>query len=81
MRVTVTIDRRPEIADPEGTTVERALHDLGFTDATSVRMDRVIHLDVDGDDPEDVKARVVEMCRQLLANPVLEDFEIEVQGD
>jgi phosphoribosylformylglycinamidine synthase PurS subunit len=81
MRVTVTIDRRPEIADPEGTTVERALHDLGFTDATSVRMDRVIHLDVDGDDPEDVKARVVEMCRQLLANPVLEDFEIEVQGE
>lgn len=78
MRVTVTIDRRPEIADPEGTTVKRALHDLGFTDANAVRMDRVIHLDVDGDDPEDVKARVEEMCRQLLANPVLEDFEVEV---
>jgi phosphoribosylformylglycinamidine synthase subunit PurS len=78
MRVTVTIDRRPEIADPEGTTVRRALQDLGFTEATSVRMDRVIHLDVDGDDPDLVKGRVEEMCRQLLANPVLEDFSIEV---
>ncbi|HZD24142.1 MAG TPA: phosphoribosylformylglycinamidine synthase subunit PurS [Acidimicrobiia bacterium] len=78
MKVTVTIDRRPEIADPEGTTVKRALHDLGFTETTSVRMDRVIHLDVEGTDPGVVRARVVEMCRQLLANPVLEDFEVEV---
>jgi phosphoribosylformylglycinamidine synthase len=78
MRVTVTIDRRPEIADPEGTTVKRALHDLGFTETASVRMDRVIHLDVEGDDPDLVKGRVEEMCRQLLANPVLEDFSIEV---
>lgn len=78
MRVTVTIDRRPEIADPEGTTVERALHDLGFIEAKAVRMDRVIHMEVDGDDPAKVRARVEEMCRQLLANPVLEDFSVEV---
>ena len=81
MRVTVTIDRRPEIADPEGTTVERALHELGFTDAKSVRMDRVIHIDVEGDDPAAVQDRVTEMCRQLLANPVLEDFSVEVDVD
>ena len=80
MRVTVTIDRRPEIADPEGTTVRRALHDLGFTEAKEVRMDRVIHMDVSGNDPTEVKARVEEMCRQLLANPVLEDFSVEVVG-
>lgn len=79
MRVTVTIDRRPEIADPEGTTVKRALHDLGFTETEDVRMDRVIHLEVNGDDPETVRRRVEEMCRQLLANPVLEDFSVEVQ--
>lgn len=78
MKVTVTIDRRPEIADPEGTTVKRALHELGFNEVASVRMDRVIHLDVEGDDPGEVQARVEEMCRQLLANPVLEDFAVEV---
>lgn len=79
MKVTVTIDRRPEIADPEGTTVERALHELGFTDAKSVRIDRVIHMDVNGDDPDEVKSQVESMCRQLLANPVLEDFTVEVE--
>lgn len=80
MRVTVTIDRRPEIADPEGATVQRALHDLGFTEAKTVRMDRVIHMEVDGDDPAEVKTRVEDMCRQLLANPVLEDFSVEVEA-
>ncbi len=80
MKVTVTINRRPEIADPEGTTVERALHDLGYTETSAVRMDRVIHLEVEGDDLSRVRKRVEEMCKQVLANPVLEDFEIEVQG-
>lgn len=80
MRVTITIDRRPEIADPEGTTVRRALHDLGFSEVSEVRMDRVIHLDVEGDDPVEVRERVEDMCRQLLANPVLEDFTVEVEA-
>ena len=78
MKVTITVDRRPEIADPEGTTVKRALHDLGFTEIDSVRMDRVIHLEVDGDDVEEVETRVEEMCKQLLANPVLEDFKVQI---
>ena len=80
MKVTVTINRRPEIADPEGTTVERALHDLGYTETSAVRMDRVIHLEVEGDDLSLVTSRVEEMCKQVLANPVLEDFEIQVQS-
>jgi len=80
LKVTITIDRRPEIADPEGSTVKRALHDLGFTEIESVRMDRVIHLDVEDDDPEKVEARVEDMCKQLLANPVLEDFEVRVDA-
>ena len=53
MKVTVTINRRHEIADPEGTTVKRALHDLVYTEVAEVRMDRIIHMDVAGDDPSD----------------------------
>ena len=75
----MTIDRRDEIADPEGETVKRALHDLGFSETSDVRLDRVIHLEVDGDDADEVQSRVEEMCRQLLANPVLEDFEVMVE--
>jgi phosphoribosylformylglycinamidine synthase len=78
MKVTVEITRRPEIADPQGTTIQRALHDLGHNEVMSVRVDRVIHLEVEGDDPAGVRAKVEEMCRQVLANPVLEDFSLEV---
>jgi phosphoribosylformylglycinamidine synthase len=78
VKVAVTINRRPEIADPEGTTVQRALHDMGYGEVEQVRMDRVIHLEVRGDDPDVVRARVEEMCRRILANPVLEDFEVEL---
>jgi phosphoribosylformylglycinamidine synthase subunit PurS len=80
MRVTVTILRRPEIADPEGTTVRRALHDLNFTEVADVRMNRVITLEVEGDDLDVVRGRVDDMCRRLLANPVMEDYHIEVEG-
>jgi phosphoribosylformylglycinamidine synthase len=80
MKVTVEITRRPEIADPQGTTIQRALTDLGHNDVVSVRVDRVIHLDVTGDDPETIRSMVEDMCRQVLANPVLEDFTVEVGG-
>jgi phosphoribosylformylglycinamidine synthase len=78
MKVTVEITRRPEIADPQGTTIQRALSDLGHNDVMAVRVDRIIHLEVAGDDAEAVRHSVEEMCRQLLANPVLEDFTVEV---
>ena len=77
--VTVTIRRRPDIADPHGATVARALGDLGHAGVSSVRIDRTIYLEVEGTDPADVKARVADMCEQLLANPVLEDYEITVE--
>jgi phosphoribosylformylglycinamidine synthase len=80
MKVTVEITRRPEIADPQGTTIQRALGDLGHTNVASVRVDRVIHLDVGGEDRDQVRAQVEDMCRQVLANPVLEDFTVEVPG-
>jgi phosphoribosylformylglycinamidine synthase len=80
MKVTVEITRRPEIADPQGTTIQRALHDLGHNEVMSVRVDRVIHLEVEGEDRQKIVAKVEEMCRQVLANPVLEDFTVEVSG-
>lgn len=79
MKVTVAVTRRPEIADPQGATAARALHDLGYDEVEAVRIDRTIHLEVDGDDPSAVGARVEEMCRRLLANPVIEDFEVSVE--
>lgn len=79
MKVTVNVVRRPEIADPQGSTVKRALHDLGYRHVDSVRVDRTIHLEVSGEDPEQVRSAVTEMCERLLTNPVLEDFEVVVE--
>jgi phosphoribosylformylglycinamidine synthase subunit PurS len=76
MKVTINISRRPEIADPHGATVRQALHDLGYGMVKTARIDRTIHLEVDGDDPVTVTTAVAEMCTRLLANPVLEDFEV-----
>ena len=78
MRVTVHIERRPEIADPEGSTIARSLADLGYEEVASVRTGRTLHLEVAGDDPEAIRERVVEMCEKLLANPVIEDYRVEV---
>lgn len=79
MIVRIEIIRRPEIADPEGVTVVRALHDLGFGEVTRARFDRVITLEVSASSTEGVTARVNDMCRQLLANPVLEDFRVVIE--
>ena len=79
MRVRIEITRRPEIADPEGVTVVRALQDLGFGEVTQARFDRVITLEVSGSSTEVVEARVSQMCKQLLANPVLEDFRVVIE--
>jgi phosphoribosylformylglycinamidine synthase subunit PurS len=80
MRVTVEVTRRPEIADPQGATINRALHDLGHQSVEGVRVDRLIHLEMSGDDPDSIRDQVEAMCRQVLVNPVLEDFEILIRS-
>lgn len=77
MKAIVTIRRRGDIADPQGTTVARALTDLGFEEVRGVRVDRQIILDLDDGDREAAEARVRLMCEQLLVNPVMDDYEIE----
>ncbi len=77
MKVQVTIRRRGQIADPQGAAVGKGLRDLGYS-VNEVRIDRNVILDVEGADAADVEAQVAEMCERLLANPVMEDYEIEV---
>jgi phosphoribosylformylglycinamidine synthase subunit PurS len=78
MRVRVEIVRRPEIADPQGVTVARALRELGFGEVAEARFNRTIVLDLEAADVHSAQMRVEEMCRRLLANPVIEDFEVHV---
>ena len=70
MRVQVLIRPKEGILDPQGQTVEQALHSLGFEGVQNVHVGRLVELDVD--DPR----QVPEMCERLLANPLIEDYEI-----
>lgn len=77
MRFLVSISRKDGLADPEGATTARALRDLGYHDVAEVHFGRTILVEVSGDDGANAQSRVEEMCRRLLANPVIEDYTIE----
>jgi phosphoribosylformylglycinamidine synthase len=72
MRARVLVRPKQGILDPQGQAVQRALPALGFEGVANVHVGRLIELDVD--DP----ARLDEMCQQLLCNPLIEDYEIEL---
>jgi phosphoribosylformylglycinamidine synthase PurS subunit len=76
--VQVSIKRKDGLSDPEGVETRRALLDLGYADVTEVHFGRTITLDVDAADPETAVDQVTEMCERLLANPVIEDYLLEV---
>ena len=76
----VDISHRPGIADPAGATVERALPALGYTNVTQVHVGKVITLVVDAADASAARMQVEEMCERLLANPVIESYEVTVSA-
>lgn len=78
MKALVTIRRRSEIADPEGATIQAALADLGYGDVDGVRVNRTVEVSLPGRDEEYVVSAVRAMCEKMLANPVMEDYEIEI---
>ena len=79
-RVHVRIIPRPGLLDPQGQAVEHALGSLGFTGISGVRVGKAIEVMVEAISPEDAAASVRRVCDKLLANPVTEDFEIEVEA-
>ena len=76
--VLVEVKNRPGIADPAGATVERALPALGYSNVTSVRIGKTIHLTLDAPDEATAHAEVTEMCERLLANPVIEAYTVTI---
>ncbi|HMH51752.1 MAG TPA: phosphoribosylformylglycinamidine synthase subunit PurS [Candidatus Acidoferrum sp.] len=77
MKVRVLVRLKSGILDVQGAAVKRALGGLGFTDVADLRVGKVIEVDVDAVSADAARARVDEMCRKLLANPILEDYAIE----
>jgi phosphoribosylformylglycinamidine synthase len=79
MKATVLVRLKSEVLDPQGDAVRRALGKLGFEGVKSVRVGKLIELELDeAAAGSDVKARLAKMADEMLANPVIEDFEIKI---
>ena len=78
MKVRVHVSLKPGVLDPQGKAIGNALKTLGFTGVGEVRQGKLIELELTDTDPAAARARVAEMCRQLLANPVIENYTIEI---
>jgi phosphoribosylformylglycinamidine synthase len=78
MKVRVLVTPKPGVLDPEGRAVHRALVDLGYDSAADVRTGRVILLELATSDPDEARALAGEMCEKLLANPVIEEYSVEL---
>jgi len=74
----VKITLKKTVADPQGLTVKHALESLDFKGLNEVRMGKFITLKLDAKDEAKAKVEAQEMCKKLLANPIIEDFSIEV---
>ena len=79
MRVSVLVRPKEGILDPQGEAVERALEHLGFA-VSGARVGKVVDLEVAGDDEASARAQVEKMCEQLLANPLIESYDIELHA-
>jgi len=77
VKVRVLVRLKPGILDVQGASVKRALAGLGFDDVRDLRIGKVIEVEMDAETPVGARQRADEMCRKLLANPVLEDYTIE----
>jgi phosphoribosylformylglycinamidine synthase subunit PurS len=79
VRATVLVRPKAGILDPQGEAVESSLRQLGFPVADA-RVGRVVDLEVEARDAATARAEVERMCEQLLANPLIESYEIELEG-
>ena len=81
MKLRILVRLKPGILDVQGAAVKRALAGLGFSDLHDLRIGKVVDLEVDARTGDAARQRVEEMCKKLLANPILEDYTIEIATD
>lgn len=79
MKARVHVTLKAGVLDPQGKAIGNALAALGFAGVGEVRQGKLIELDLAETDPAQARAQIEAMCRELLANPVIEDYAIELE--
>ncbi len=80
MKAKVHVTLKVGVLDPQGKAIGHALESLGFDGVDDVRQGKFIELNLDETDPDKARARVGEMCEKLLANTVIENYSIDLEG-
>ncbi|MGZ5004053.1 MAG: phosphoribosylformylglycinamidine synthase subunit PurS [Chthoniobacterales bacterium] len=80
MKMKVVVTPKAAVLDPQGATVRDAMQHLGMPEVRSVRIGKYLEIDVDGE-PAQIEPRLRQLCRDLLSNPVIEDFELQKAED
>ena len=78
-KVKVEVKLKPVVLDPQGKSVLSALRNLGFGEVEDARIGKLIELTIKDGDAGNVEERATEMCRKLLSNPVIENFDVKVE--
>ena len=81
MKVRVLVTPKDGVLDPRGRAIQRSLRDLGYDRVSDVRTGQVIHLELATSDLDEARAQATGMCEKLLANPVIESYELEFVED
>lgn len=80
IKATVHVTIKESVLDPQGATVQGALHSLGFSEVESLRIGKFMEIELDTDNREEAEQRLKVMCEKLLANTVVEDYRFELEG-
>ena len=78
MKINVFVTPKKNVLDPQGTAVGHALESLGFSRLKSTRIGKLIELEVEAEDTPEFRIRLDQVCRDLLSNPIIEDFRYEI---
>ncbi len=76
----VHVQLKPSVLDPQGKAIQQALSTLGFTEAKNVRVGKYFDLEIDADSKELAQKRIDEMANTVFANPVIENFSLNLDG-
>jgi len=76
LKISVIVTLKKEVLDPQGNTVQQTLKNMGYNNISQVRQGKFFEIEIDSNDVEKTKKEVVEICNNLLANTVIEDYKI-----
>ncbi len=81
MRAKIHVYLKKSVLDPQGKTILQTLHRLGYSNVEDVRLGKEFYIELDETDPEKAKLQLEDMAKKLLANTVIEDFEVEIKEE